>query len=81
MADVKITVRRNGPLRVEAPEGAVELVDADGNKYDLTGKTAFSLCRCGGSVSKPFCDGTHSKIGFQGAEAAVRQADTNKPIS
>ena len=75
MADVKITVRRNGPFRVEAPEGAVELFDADGNKYDLTGKVAFSLCRCGGSVSKPFCDGTHSKIGFQGAEAAVRQAD------
>jgi CDGSH-type Zn-finger protein len=81
MADVKITVRRNGPFRVEAPEGAVEVVDADGNKYDLTGKTAFSLCRCGGSVSKPFCDGTHSKIGFQAAEAAVRQADTKDPAS
>jgi CDGSH-type Zn-finger protein len=79
MADVKITVRRNGPFRVEAPEGAVELVDADGNKYDLTGKTAFSLCRCGGSVSKPFCDGTHSKLGFQAAEAAVQRADANKP--
>jgi len=81
MADVKITVRRNGPFRVEAPEGAVEVVDADGNKYDLTGKTAFSLCRCGGSVSKPFCDGTHSKIGFQAAEAAVRQADAKNPSS
>jgi CDGSH-type Zn-finger protein len=82
MADVKITVRRNGPFRVEAPEGAVEVVDADGNKYDLTGKTAFSLCRCGGSVSKPFCDGTHSKIGFQAAAAAaVRQADTKDPAS
>ena len=79
MADVKITVRANGPFRVEAPEGAVELVDANGTKYDLTGKTAFSLCRCGGSVSKPFCDGTHSKIGFQAAEAAVRQADTKTP--
>jgi CDGSH-type Zn-finger protein len=75
MADVKITVKRNGPFRVEAPEGSIELVDADGNKYDLTGKTAFSLCRCGGSVNKPFCDGTHSKVGFQAAEAAVRQAE------
>jgi CDGSH-type Zn-finger protein len=72
MAQVKITVRRNGPYRVEAPEGTIELVDADGNKYDLTGKPAFSLCRCGGSTNKPFCDGTHSKIGFQAAEAAVR---------
>jgi CDGSH-type Zn-finger protein len=72
MAAVKITIRKNGPYRVEAPEGEIELLDADGNKYDLTGKTAFSLCRCGASVSKPFCDGTHSKIGFQAAEAAVR---------
>lgn len=75
MAEVKIIVRRNGPYRVEAPEGSIEIVDADGNRYDLTGKTAFSLCRCGGSVNKPFCDGTHSKIGFQGAELAVKTAD------
>ena len=73
MATVKITVRPNGPYRVEAPEGAVELVDINGTKYDLTGKPAFSLCRCGGSVTKPFCDGTHSKIGFQGAELAVKK--------
>ena len=79
MAQVKITVRRNGPYRVEAPEGTIELVDADGNPYHLTGKTAFSLCRCGGSVSKPFCDGTHSKIGFQGAEAAVQKATATVP--
>ena len=75
MAQVKITVRKNGPYRVEAPEGSIDVVVADGNPYDLTGKTAFSLCRCGGSVNKPFCDGTHSKIGFQGAEAAVEKAD------
>ncbi len=74
MAQVKITVRNNGPFRVEAPEGSVELVDADGNAFDLTGKAAFSLCRCGGSTNKPFCDGTHSRIGFQGAERAVAAA-------
>jgi CDGSH-type Zn-finger protein len=80
MADVKITVRPNGPYRVEAPEGAIEIIDVDGNKVDLTGKTAFSLCRCGGSTKKPFCDGTHSKIGFQAAEAAVRgEGATPKP--
>jgi CDGSH-type Zn-finger protein len=72
MSQVKITVRPNGPYRVEDPNGLVELVDANGNKYDLTGKPAYSLCRCGASVSKPFCDGTHSKIGFQAAEAAVK---------
>jgi CDGSH-type Zn-finger protein len=80
MASVKITVRPNGPYRVEAPEGAVELVDANGGQYDLNGKLkegklAFSLCRCGGSVTKPFCDGTHSRLGFQAAETAVRDAD------
>ena len=75
MATIKVTVKKNGPYRVEAPEGAIELVDADGNKYDLTGKPAFSLCRCGASVNKPFCDGTHSKLGFQAAESAVRTAE------
>lgn len=75
MAGVKITVRKNGPYRVEDPEGLIELVDADGNKYDLIGKPAFSLCRCGASVNKPFCDGTHSKLGFQAAESAVKKAE------
>jgi len=75
MADVRITVKPSGPYRVEAPEGSVDLVDANGTKFDLTGKTAFSLCRCGGSVNKPFCDGTHSRIGFQGAELAVKKVE------
>lgn len=82
MAEVKITIRKNGPYRVEAPPGAIDLVDADGNPYDLSarmkeGKLAFSLCRCGASVTKPFCDGTHSKIGFQAAEAAVKAEGTS----
>lgn len=84
MADIKITVRPNGPYRVEAPVGSVDLVDANGNPFDLSaklkdGKLAFSLCRCGGSVTKPFCDGAHSRIGFQGAETAVRISDEKKP--
>ncbi len=79
MAEVKITIKKNGPYRVEAPEGAIQLVDADGNQYDLQGKTAFSLCRCGASVNKPFCDGTHSKIGFDAAEAAVRKEESATP--
>lgn len=78
MSQVKITIRKNGPYRVEAPEGTLELVDADGQRYDLTGKPAFSLCRCGGSVNKPFCDGTHTRIGFQAAEAAVKAAEEQK---
>ena len=65
---VKITIKPNGPLRVEGP---ITLINTDGKEIDLTGKPAISLCRCGASTNKPFCDGTHSKIGFQAAEAAV----------
>jgi CDGSH-type Zn-finger protein len=58
---VKITVRPNGPFRVEGP---IELVDVNGNAWDLTGKPAISLCRCGLSAKRPFCDGSH-KNGWQ----------------
>jgi CDGSH-type Zn-finger protein len=74
MAQVKITVKPNGPFRVEAAEGSVDLVDINGTPFDVTGKTAFSLCRCGGSVNKPFCDGAHNKLGFIAAELAVKKA-------
>ena len=71
MAQVTITVRKNGPLRIDDPNSVVEMVDADGNKYDLTGKTAFSLCRCGASANKPFCDGSH-KVVFQVPDTAIK---------
>ena len=68
---VKITIRPNGPYLVE---GECELIDVNGSKIDTSGRgPGFALCRCGASVSKPFCDGTHSKMGFQAAEAAVAQ--------
>ena len=66
MADVSITVRKNGPYVVS---GAVEVRDADGNVYPA--KERLSHCRWGASTNKPFCDGTHSKMGFQAAEQAV----------
>ena len=69
---VTITIRENGPLLVE---GDFKLVDAAGNEVPLKKK---ALCRCGGSTMKPFCDGTHSKIGFQGAIAAVRDSEEPK---
>jgi CDGSH-type Zn-finger protein len=60
MADeaVRITVRPNGPLRVE---GHIILKDADGKEWDLTAKPAISLCRCGLSEKRPFCDGAHAR--------------------
>lgn len=58
MADVKIQIRNNGPYRVTGP---IELIDMDGNAYTVPQGQWVSLCRCGASVNKPFCDGTHSK--------------------
>ncbi len=69
MADVKITVRNNGPFRIEAPAGAITLVDAEGKEFDLAGKTNFSLCRCGKSLTQPFCDGAHKAVVCPVAEA------------
>jgi len=66
---VTITIRENGPYLVD---GEVKLVDHNGNEVPMKKR---ALCRCGGSTTKPFCDGTHSKIGFQGAEKAVREAE------
>jgi CDGSH-type Zn-finger protein len=71
MAQVTITVRKDGPLRIEDPNGVIEMVDAEGNKFDLTGKTAFSLCRCGASANRPFCDGSH-KVAFQSLNPPVK---------
>jgi CDGSH-type Zn-finger protein len=65
---VTITVRQNGPYKVEGDD--VKLVDWNGNEYQID-RRPFALCRCGGSMTKPFCDRTHSKIGFSAAEAAV----------
>lgn len=68
--DTIIKVLPNGPYRVEGP---VKIVDSEGNEYDISTKARISLCRCGASTTKPFCDGTHSKIGFQAAELAVKK--------
>ena len=64
-----IKVRQNGPYLVDVGED-VTLIDWNGQPYQVT-RRPFALCRCGGSTTKPFCDGTHSRIGFQAAEAAV----------
>lgn len=57
----KITVNNNGSLKLE---GDFEIVDMQGNNYGLQGRTVLSLCRCGRSGNKPFCDGSH-KAGFE----------------
>jgi CDGSH-type Zn-finger protein len=67
MAEEKgtITIRPNGPYRVE---GSVPLEGPEGQPYEL--KPAYSLCRCGQSASKPYCDATHKECGFVGTETA-----------
>ncbi|TWT46707.1 CDGSH iron-sulfur domain-containing protein [Botrimarina hoheduenensis] len=63
MSDVKINVRKNGPLLIE---GKFTLVDAEGNAFPLDpAKPAYALCRCGQSGNNPFCDGTHKSCGFE----------------
>lgn len=69
---VTIKAKANGPFLVEGP---FRLTDADGNEYPIEAGKKVNLCRCGASTRKPFCDGMHSKIGFEAAERAVREAE------
>jgi CDGSH-type Zn-finger protein len=73
MTDTNVTVTplENGPYLVKGP---ITLLDADGTEYHNE-RATIALCRCGASTNKPFCDGTHSKVGFAAAERAVQKAD------
>lgn len=66
MAEVRIKATKNGPYEVK---GLVQLVDAKGGAFALAEDPVY-LCRCGQSANKPFCDGTHAKIGFKADEPA-----------
>ncbi len=67
MTTVTITPTDNGPYMIEGP---ARVVDADGNDYDQVEQTTIFLCRCGGSGTKPFCDGTHEMLSFEAASRA-----------
>lgn len=75
MAGTKIVPSIDGPLRVE---GDFEILDPAGKAFGLGGRTTVSLCRCGHSENKPFCDGTHKKIGFK-SEVTARDLPPPKP--
>jgi len=63
----RITVMNNGSLRVE---GDFEIVDSEGRAFGLAGRTKVSLCRCGQSSNKPFCDSSHKTCGFESVTVA-----------
>lgn len=75
MAAVTIKISRTGPYIVE---GDFALIDHEGNPVEFTPGKRVSLCRCGGSVTKPFCDGTHSRIGFLAAEKATQDFEEKR---
>jgi len=61
MSEVTIKVTKNGSYQVSGP---ITLVDSEGNPYTLEGDEVW-LCRCGHSETKPFCDASHRRAGFQ----------------
>jgi len=72
MSAVRIEINDNGPYKVTGP---IELFAPDNSPVEVPGGKSVFLCRCGGSTNKPFCDGTHSTVGFEGALAAVRETE------
>jgi CDGSH-type Zn-finger protein len=64
-----IRLRKNGPYVIESDD--VQVVDWEGREY-VADRRPVALCRCGASARKPFCDGTHARIGFDGGEPASK---------
>ena len=56
----EVVINKNGPYHVK---GQIQIKDAEGNVVDSGDE--FWFCRCGQSATKPFCDGTHKKVGFK----------------
>jgi CDGSH-type Zn-finger protein len=75
---VKVTVFNNGPIKIEGDAADFTICDAQGNAYGLAGRSAISLCRCGLSANKPFCDGQHGRQGFESL-CEARELPAPKP--
>jgi len=73
MPGTKVTPLNNGPLRIE---GDFTVCDPEGKEFGLAGRTVISLCRCGLSENKPFCDGSHKRGGF---DSQVQARDLAPP--
>ncbi len=77
MTETKITIKSNGSVKIE---GDFVVCDQEGNAFDLSGRKAISLCRCGHSQDKPFCDGSHRAMGFQSEVKARRLPPPASPV-
>jgi CDGSH-type Zn-finger protein len=75
MPDTKITVLSDGSIRIE---GDFTIHDPQGKEFGLAGRRVISLCRCGASQNKPFCDGSHARIGFH-SQVEARDLPAPKP--
>jgi CDGSH iron-sulfur domain-containing protein 3 len=71
MSDITIEVRENGPYLIT---GDISVIDHQGREFERPQGTAIAFCRCGHSANKPFCDGSHKKIGFQADDLAPRRS-------
>jgi len=69
MSGCKIECLNNGAYRIS---GDFIIVDGVGKEFDLSGRTVISLCRCGSSKNKPFCDASHNETGFQSTVKAKK---------
>ena len=77
MSETNVLCINNGPLKIS---GSFVIKDAQGNTFDLAGRETISLCRCGQSANKPFCDGAHNRAGFQSTiEARALPPPAPKP--
>ena len=65
----KITVRAGGPYLIDGED--VAFVDANGAEVAVE-RRPMALCRCGASENKPFCDGSHSRVGFEASTPPAR---------
>jgi CDGSH-type Zn-finger protein len=70
---VEIKVRDDGPYKVTGP---VRIIDADGGVFDVDPERPVALCRCGHSLTKPFCDASHKDAGFESCPRAAAAKTT-----
>ena len=68
---IRMVFTPNGSIAVAGDLSELKLIDSTGQPIDVSGEKKIWLCRCGGSKTKPFCDGSHETIGFQAAEKAA----------